>query len=193
MIGSLTGRLAWKQAPNVVVECNGVGYEVATPMSTFLELPPAGADVHLVTHLAVSDSAHVLYGFATAAERAMFRQLLRVNGVGAKMALSILSAMPADEFRSCIEREDTATLVRIPGVGRKTADRLILDLRDRLAAEERLDGGTAVRRDAGAKGEAVDALVALGYKPREVNQLVAELDGDDAEDIIRQALRRAVR
>ncbi len=132
MIGTLRGTLAFKQPPQIVVECGGVGYEVETPLSTFLELPAAGAEVRLFTHLHVREDAQILYGFSTAAEKSLFRTLLKVSGVGAKMALSVLSAMSVADFTRCVRHEDTATLVRIPGVGRKTAERLIIEMRDRL-------------------------------------------------------------
>lgn len=196
MIGSLRGRLSHKQPPQILVECGGVGYEVETPMSTFLELPGAGADVELFTHLQVRDDAHVLYGFSTRAERTLFRALLRVSGVGAKMALSILSAMGVADFARCVRHEDAAMLTRIPGVGRKTADRLIIEMRDRLeAAPATLPGQTAkAATDGDARGEAFDALVALGYKPAEVKRLLGGLDtgGQTAEDLIRKALKQAV-
>ena len=194
MIGSLKGRLAFKQAPAVTIECNGVGYEVETPMSTFLELPAAGNEVFLYTHLLVREDAQILYGFVTEEERALFRLLLKVSGVGAKMGLAILSAMSVAGFTRCVEYEDSATLVKIPGIGKKTAERLIIEMRDRIDKTPVLSDAAAVSVEAGAKTEAVDALVALGYKPKEVNQLIAKLDtdGKSSEDIIRLALKQAV-
>ncbi|MDH5620421.1 MAG: Holliday junction branch migration protein RuvA, partial [Gammaproteobacteria bacterium] len=132
MIGSLRGRLAAKHAPHIVVECNGVGYEVETPMSTFLELPATGTDLFLHTHLLVREDAQILYGFATDAERSLFRTLLKVNRVGAKMVLGILSSMTVNDFRRCVEYEDAATLSKVPGIGRKTAERLIMEMRDKV-------------------------------------------------------------
>ena len=193
MIGSLRGRLAFKQAPLIVVECGGVGYEVETPMSTFLDLPDAGAELFLHTHLLVREDAQVLYGFSSVAERTLFRTLLKVNRVGAKMALGVLSAMSADDFRRCVEYEDAAALARVPGIGKKTAERLIMEMRDRI---DRVGGapvpGEAFSVETSARSEAFDALVALGYKPNEVNRLIGKLDVADlsAEDIIRQALRQ---
>lgn len=192
MIGSLRGRLAAKQAPVIVVECHGVGYEVETPMSTFLDLPDTGSDLFLHTHLLVREDAQILYGFATEDERALFRTLLKVNRVGAKMALGILSTMSTDAFRRCVEYEDATTLSKIPGVGKKTAERLIIEMRDRIEKTGIVPGGaTAVAVDATPRSEAFDALVALGYKSNEVNKLLGKLDtdGKSAEDIIRQALR----
>lgn len=195
MIGSLKGRLIAKQAPLIIVECAGVGYEVETPMSTFLELPAIGADVFLHTHLLVRDDAHSLFGFSTRDEKTLFRLLLKVSGVGAKMSLAILSGMGVSDFERCVRYEDTAMLVKIPGVGKKTAERLIIEMRDKIEQSPAL----AIMAKAGkvatdARSEAVDALVALGYKPAEVKRLLAKLDIEDksAEDIIRLALRQAV-
>ena len=193
MIGSLRGRLTAKLAPQIVVECNGVGYEVETPMSTFLDLPELGSDLFLHTHLLVREDAQILYGFSTEDERMMFRTLLKVNRVGAKLALGILSAMSTNDFRRCVELEDTTSMSKIPGVGKKTAERLIIEMRDRIDASV-VGGGKAAPLTvaASARNEAVDALVALGYKPKEVNSLIANLDIEDksAEDIIRLALRK---
>ena len=196
MIGSLRGRLATKQAPLIVVECGGVGYEVETPMSTFLDLPAVGEELFLHTHLLVREDAQILYGFATFDERSLFRVLLKVNRVGAKLALGVLSAMSIDDFRRCVEYEDATTLARIPGVGKKTAERLIIEMRDRLGPVGVLAPGKAsVTVQASARSEAFDALVALGYKANEVNKLISTLETDDksAEDIIRLALRRVAR
>lgn len=194
MIGSIRGQLIFKQAPQIVVECSGVGYEVETPMSTFLDLPEIGTNLFLYTHLVVREDAQILYGFSTEDERLMFRTLLRVNRVGAKLALGILSAMTANDFRRCVEFEDTTALSKIPGVGKKTAERLIIEMRDRIKTAAP-GGGKAspLTPAATARTEAVDALIALGYKPKEVNNLIAKLDIDDksAEDIIRLALRQA--
>ncbi len=194
MIGSLRGLLTSKLAPQVVVECSGVGYEVETPMSTFLDLPGLGSELFLYTHLLVREDAQILYGFSTEDERLMFRTLLKVNRVGAKLALGILSAMSTNDFRRCVEFEDSNALSRIPGVGKKTAERLIIEMRDRIDAAAPGGGKAApLTVEASARNEAVDALVALGYKPKEVNNLISKLDTDNksAEDIIRLALRQA--
>jgi len=194
MIGSLRGRLVFKQAPQIVVECGGVGYEVEMPMSTFLDLPETGTDLFLYTHLLVREDAQILYGFATNDERLLFRTLLKVNRVGAKMALGVLSAMTANDFRRCVEYEDTTTLSKIPGVGKKTAERLIIEMRDRIDKVLPVAAGaTPLGAEANARSEALDALVSLGYKPNEVNKLIGKLDTDDmsAEDIIRRALKQA--
>lgn len=195
MIASLRGRLAYKQAPQIVIECAGVGYAVETPMSTFLELPAIGTDVFLHTHLLVREDAHTLYGFSQEAERWLFRTLLKISGVGAKMGLGILSAMSVRDFARCVQHEDAAMLVKIPGVGKKTAERLIIEMRDRV---KDVASTTVVPvRQSGevdARGEAFDALVSLGYKPAEVKHLLATTETDDlsAEDIIRRALKQAV-
>jgi Holliday junction DNA helicase RuvA len=195
MIGSLQGKLIAKQAPLIIVECAGVGYEVETPMSTFLELPAVGTEIFLHTHLLVRDDAHALFGFSTKDEKVLFRLLLKVSGVGAKMSLAILSGMGVSDFERCVRYEDTAMLVKIPGVGKKTAERLIIELRDKIEQSP----AQAIMAKAGkvvtdARSEAIDALVALGYKPAEVKRLLAKLDIEDksAEDIIRLALRQAV-
>jgi Holliday junction DNA helicase RuvA len=194
MIGSIRGRLAGKQAPHIVLECNGVGYEIETPMSTFLDLPQSGTEIFLYTHLLVREDAQILYGFATDDERALFRTLLKVNRVGAKMALGVLSAMTASDFRRCVEYEDAAMLSKVPGIGKKTAERLIMEMRDKVdkVGVPSLPG-QKIAVEASARSEAFDALVALGYKANEVNKLLGTLDIDDksAEDIIRQALKQA--
>ena len=195
MIGSIRGRLAFKQPPQVILDCSGVGYEIETPMSTFLELPPIGSEVFLHTHLQVREDAHTLFGFATEQEKSLFRLLLKVNGVGARMALAILSGMGVSDFYRAVQYEDTASLIRTPGIGRKTAERLIIEMRDRIekqaGAVPKSAGGTAATHS--QRSEAFDALVALGYKPQEVKSLMEQLDIDDksAEDIIRAALRLA--
>lgn len=193
MIASLQGRLAAKHAPHVVVECGGVGYEIETPMSTFLEMPETGKDVFLHTHLLVREDAHILYGFASADERSLFRILLKVNRIGAKVALAILSSMSENDFRRCIDYEDAKTLSKVPGVGPTTAKRLIMELGgklDNIGAPSL--PGTKVAAESSPRAEAFDALVALGYKANEVNKLFGKLDieGLSAEDIIRLALKQ---
>ncbi len=172
MIGRLSGAVAYKQPPFLMVDVNGVGYELESPLSTFYDLPAVGEKVTLFTHLAIRDDAHVLYGFSNESERVLFRALLKVSGVGAKVALAILSGMNADEFSVCIQNNDIASLTRLPGIGKKTAERLIVEMRDRLAKLE-LSGGGAVRPSATSStlvvdnpvSDAVGALVTLGYKP----------------------------
>jgi Holliday junction DNA helicase RuvA len=195
MIGSLRGRLARKSPPQLLLEVGGVGYELDAPMSTFYALPPAGQDVFLLTHLAIREDAHVLYGFASEAERSLFRALLRVSGVGPKIALAILSGSSVEGFAQSIAGNDLATLTRIPGVGRKTAERLVVELRDRLTAGA---GGAAAAEGGaadGAEGEALSALVALGYKTAEATRLIraAGPGAGSTEDLIRRALQGAAR
>jgi len=197
MIGYLRGRLAAKQPPALVVDVGGVGYELEAPMSTFYSLPAVGAGVLLHTHLVVREDAQLLYGFATEQERRLFRDLLKVSGVGPKIALALLSGVSVDAFALCIETQDVATLTRIPGIGRKTAERLLIEMRDRISslAATGLAGGTGLPGTAGPAAEAFAALVALGYRPAEVSRLVktVESEGATTEDIIRAALRAAAR
>lgn len=201
MIGRLRGILAEKQPPLLVLDVNGVGYEVEAPMSTFYQLPALGETVVLHTHLVVRDDAHLLFGFASESERRLFRSLIKVNGVGAKLALTILSGITADEFARSVQDNDAAALVRLPGVGKKTAERLIVEMRDRLAdweGEVALSGVVPVQAvEPGARNEtrdAISALIALGYKPPEASRLVSkvESEGLSSEEIIRGALKQAV-
>ncbi|MDJ0906062.1 MAG: Holliday junction branch migration protein RuvA [Woeseiaceae bacterium] len=195
MIGSLRGKLILKQAPLVIVECQGVGYEVETPMSTFLDLPAVGDELFLHTHLLVREDAQTLYGFSSEDERLLFRTLLKISGVGAKMGLAILSTMSVGDFQRCVEYEDAAALVKIPGVGKKTAERLIIEMRDKIEKSGGAPDAPRVTVEASPRSEAVDALMALGYKAGEVNKLIASMDtdGQSAEDIIRRALKQAAR
>lgn len=201
MIGYLHGILRDKQPPELLIEVQGVGYEVQAPMTTFYDLPVVGEAVKLFTHLAVREDAHTLYGFSKLSDRTLFRTLIKVNGVGAKMALTILSGMEAGLFASCVQAGDTASLVKLPGVGKKTAERLVVEMRDRLADWD--VSGTAVA--GGGKApiadvlnpleEAVSALVALGYKPADASRMVRAVDTEDLETeaIIRSALQSMVK
>lgn len=203
MIGRLTGTLAAKQPPSLLIDVGGVGYELEAPMSTFYDLPDAGAQVTLFTHQVVREDAHLLFGFAHESERRLFRTLLKVSGVGAKMALAVLSGMSADDFARCIETDDVTALTRLPGVGRKTAERLIVEMRDRIGADELRAGLPAAAGQgptAGARGDdpvadATSALVALGYRPGEAARMIRQVDtsGLATEDIIRRALQAVVR
>lgn len=195
MIGSLRGILASKSPPQLLVEVGGVGYEIEAPMSTFYVLPAVGQELRLLTHLAVREDAHVLYGFATEDERRLFRSLLKVTGVGPKMALSILSGVSVDAFATCVSSNDVASLTRIPGVGRKTAERLVIELRDRVTTPGAVPGMPAELAGGGAEGEAFAALVALGYKPAEASRLVKLGSGAGlaTEELIRRALQAAAR
>ncbi|HET7757413.1 MAG TPA: Holliday junction branch migration protein RuvA, partial [Steroidobacteraceae bacterium] len=155
MIGAVRGRIASKSPPQLTVEVGGLGYELEAPMSTFLHLPPVGAEVSLLTHLVVREDAHVLYAFATEEERRLFRSLIKVSGVGPKIALALLSGISVAGFAQCVQSEDVATLTRVPGVGRKTAERLIVEMRDRLAAPQLAAPGPGAAAAAGrAAGEA---------------------------------------
>lgn len=196
MIGSLRGRLLAKHPPALTVDVNGVGYELEAPMSTFYDLPATGAEVHLFTHLVVREDAQVLYGFATEAERRLFRALLRVSGVGPRIALGLLSGISVEGFLHCIEAQDAGSLVRIPGIGRKTAERLLIEMRDRVGNLAGIGEHALVAAATGnAQAEAFSALVALGYKPAEVTRLLKAADGSDGsvEDLIRRALQAAAR
>jgi len=201
VIGRLRGLVAEKRPPHLLLDVGGVGYELEAPMSTFYRLPPVGEEAVLLTHLVVREDAHQLYGFATAAERDLFRDLIRINGVGAKMALAILSGISVEAFARCVHDGDAAALVRLPGIGRKTAERLIVEMRDRVGRP-----GEAAEAGAAATGvcapvpgdpvaDAVSALVALGYRPAEATRMVEAVDtkGLASEEIIRRALQAVLR
>jgi len=190
MIGRIQGILTEKNPPQVVVVAHGVGYEIDVPMSTFYHLPRTGENVELLTHLVVREDAHLLYGFLTAGERTAFRQLLKVSGVGPKVALSVLSGLSVDDLAAAIAGQDAARLTKVPGVGKKTAERLVLELRDKLSPLT--VGGRA--QPAPARGDVVNALLALGYNDREAQAAVKELPAELAlADAIRQALKHLAR
>jgi Holliday junction DNA helicase RuvA len=198
VIGFLKGRLAVKQPPLLMVDVNGVGYELEAPMSTFYGLPATGEPVALFTHLVVREDAHILFGFGTDAERRLFRSLLKISGVGPKMALGILSGVSVDDFLRIIEAEDVTMLTRIPGIGRKTAERVIIEMRDnvqKLAAPGLAAGAAALGAAPTPQSEAFSALVALGYKPPEVTRLLKAADepGLSTTEIIRRALKSAAK
>ncbi len=199
MIGFLKGRLAAKNPPGLLIDVNGVGYELEAPMSTFYGLPAAGEPVALFTHMVVREDAHVLFGFGTEAERRLFRGLLKVSGVGPKIALGILSGSSVDDFLRIIEAEDVAMLTRIPGIGRKTAERVIIEMRDSVGKlSAGLPGAGAAAAfgvPATAQSEAFAALLALGYKPPEVTRLlkVVEDPGLTTTELIRNALKAAAK
>lgn len=194
MIGFLKGTLVAKRPPSLVLDVAGIGYEIEAPMTTFYQLPEIGAPLTLVTHLHVREDAHVLYGFSNEAERALFRRLLKVSGVGARMALAVLSGMSVEGFYECVRHKDLASLTRVPGIGRKTGERLLLEMADRLPEAEP-GGARAGDGAASAEGEARDALLALGYKPAELTKMLGALDTGalSTEEIIREALRQAHR
>lgn len=187
MIGRLSGKLAAKNPPQIVVEVGGVGYELDVPMSTFYALPATGAAIALFTHLVVREDAHLLYGFASAEERSVFRQLIRVSGIGPRTALAVLSGMSVADLAQAVAMQDAARLVRIPGIGKKTAERLLLELKGKLAETV---GGPATERGA----DVVTALVALGYSDKEALLAVKGLAPDmPLAEAIRAALKTLVR
>ncbi len=184
----------------MMVDVQGVAYEIEAPMTTFYKLPEISVEITLFTHLAIRDDAHLLFGFATQEERTMFRTLIKVNGVGAKMALTILSGMEADVFAQCIRDGDAESLVRLPGVGKKTAERLIIEMRDRLKDWEisgavSSDSNNATGRTSNQSDDAISALVALGYKPQEASRFVYAVANEEmnSEEIIREALKVSVK
>ena len=194
MIGRLRGTLITKRPPWVLVEVGGIGYELEVPMSTLYDLPDIGKEVVLLTHYAHKEDTVALYGFLRDDERALFRDLQKVSGIGARIALAVLSGVSTDEFARLVQAGDIAALTRIPGIGKKTAERIVVELRDRVGnvVASAPAGGAHVPRD--ARGEAEAALQQLGYKPVEAARLVAASvdEGDDAEAIIRKALRAAL-
>lgn len=198
MIGRLTGLIVEKQPPALVLDVNGVGYELEAPMSTFYQLPGVGEKTTLFTHLAVREDAHQLYGFYRDGDRQLFRALLRVSGIGAKMALAILSSMSSNDFARCVQSEDTAALVRVPGIGKKTAERLIIEMRDRLAklgeaGSVSPDTLSLSSRPDTPVSDAISALTALGYKPQDAQRMVKAVEAEhlSSEELIRAALKGA--
>ena len=188
MIGRIQGVLLEKNPPQITVDCVGVGYEVEVPMSTFYGLPAIGERVMLLTHLVVREDAHLLYGFGTDSERRAFRQLLKISGVGARTALAVLSGLSVAELAEAVTLQETGRLTRIPGIGKKTAERLLLELKDKLGAE--LAAPVAVNRAAPAASDVLHALVSLGYSDKEAVAVVKQLpDGLSVTDGIRQALK----
>ena len=187
MIGRIQGILVEKNFPQVIVMCNGVGYEIDVPMSTFYPLPRTGEEVTLLTHMVVREDAHLLFGFVTAGERSAFRQLLKISGVGPKVALSVLSGLSVEDLADAVAAEDAGRLTKIPGIGKKTAERLVLELRDKLPKAV-----TAVRADSGAAGsDVLNALLALGYNEREAATVVKQVPANlPLADAIRHALKQ---
>jgi Holliday junction DNA helicase RuvA len=196
MIGRLRGTLISKQPPWLMIEVGGIGYELEAPMSTIYDLPPTGKEVILLTHYAVKEDSVALYGFMHESERALFRSLQKVSGIGAKIALAVLSGVSTDHFARLVQTGDVVALTKIPGIGKKTAERIVIELRDRVDGLTSVPGarfnGADVPLD--ATGEATVALQQLGYKPAEVTRLVQKVaaEGDTAEAIIRKALRAAL-
>lgn len=192
MIGRIAGVLAEKNPPQIVIDCNGVGYEIDVPMSTFYHLPATGQKVSLQTHLIVREDAHLLYGFGTESERTTFRQLLKVSGVGPKVALAVLSGLSVNELAAAVATQDTAMLVRVPGVGKKTAERLLLELKDKVAIVSASAPGGAPGAPKGS--DVLNALLSLGYNDREALSAIKQLPADlPLADGIRQALKLLAR
>ena len=196
MIGFIRGKLVSKTPPQLVVDVQGVGYEVEAPMTTFYDLPELGEELLLHTHLVVREDAHILFAFSTEPDRVMFRTLIKVNGVGPKLALTILSGQSAEEFHRCIHDNDVQALVRLPGVGKKTAERLIIEMRDRLPdsvnSTETEQNQSPNRTKNNPRQEAISALCSLGYKAQDASKMVQNIseDGKSCEDIIRLALQK---
>ncbi|MBD2859798.1 Holliday junction branch migration protein RuvA [Spongiibacter sp. KMU-158] len=199
MIGRLRGKILEKQAPEILLDVGGVGYEVFVPMTAFYNLPALGEEVSLYTQFIVREDAQQLFGFADPQSRQLFRDLIKVNGVGPKLALTIMSGIESDEFVRCVLEDDTAALVKLPGVGKKTAERLIIEMRDRLkdwALPASASTGASASMPVDAAGEAESALVALGYKPQEAAKAIAaipEKDSLSSEALIRAALKSMIR
>jgi Holliday junction DNA helicase RuvA len=200
MIGFLRGKLFSKAPPILMLDVNGVGYELEAPMTTFYNLPVIGSEITLHTHLVVREDAHILFGFSNEADRSMFRTLIKVNGVGPKLALTILSGQSAEEFHRCIQNNDTQALVRLPGVGKKTAERLVIEMRDWLpdmgdSVDPSVTSDDKIPRVNNPKQEAISALCSLGYKPLDAGKMVQNIsaEGKSCEDIIRLALQGSVK
>lgn len=200
MIGRLRGTLAEKQPPHLILDVNGLGYELEVPMTTLYRLPPVGQALTLHTHLVVREDAQLLYGFYERRDRELFRELIRLNGVGPKLALALMSSLEVDELIRCVQAQDTSALVKVPGVGKKTAERLLVELKDRFKAWQTVpamfelvpdDGPIARAPVATAETDAVSALISLGYKPQEASKAVSAVNekGLSSEDLIRRALK----
>ncbi len=195
MIGRLQGKVIEKQAPDLLIDVQGVGYEVLVSLNTFFGVPAVGESVTLHTHFVVREDVQQLYGFGTQSERQLFRHLIKVNGVGPKMALAILSGMSANDFAICVHNNDIATLVKLPGVGKKTAERLLIEMRDKIGDVDATAGGAvAVARDIkpDIAQEAESALIALGYKPADAAKIISRVANEsvsDAGELIRLALK----
>jgi Holliday junction DNA helicase RuvA len=199
MIGRLTGKIADKQAPDVLIDVNGVGYEVQMPMTSFYELPENGEQATIYTHFVVREDAQLLYGFASKQERSLFRLLIKANGVGPKLALTILSGLTAEQFVTCVEHDDVTTLVKLPGVGKKTAERLLIEMRDRIKALDvspefmpKMSMESSLLKSNHSEFEdAVSALTSLGYSSQQANKAVKSvyIEGEDSEMLIRKALK----
>ena len=199
MIGRIRGVLVYKQPPDILVEVAGVGYEIQVPMTTLFQLPELGSEVSLVTHFVVREDAQLLYGFIDERDRSLFRQLIKISGVGPKLGLAILSGMDSSSFARCVQRDDISSLMALPGVGKKTAERLLVEMRDKLKdwlvqadAAGQAGGGVTLAPVTDIVADAEGALVALGYKPQEASRMVAAVNDDSvagSEELIRRALK----
>ncbi|HFD11025.1 MAG TPA: Holliday junction branch migration protein RuvA [Crenotrichaceae bacterium] len=193
MIGFLRGILVNKTAPQVLVDVNGVGYNLLTPMSSFYNLPEIGQEIQLVTHLSIREDAHVLFGFLSEQERDLFRSLIRINGVGPKLALAILSGISIQDFQRCVYENNVTTLVKLPGIGKKTAERLIIEMRDRLPSVVKSNeaGIGNAETTENASSEAINALISLGFKEPDARRMVAKVAKDhlNSEEMIKLALQ----
>lgn len=202
MIGRLTGILIEKQPPEILLDVQGVGYELLLPMTSFYSLPEVGQSVTLFTHFVVREDAHLLFGFAQKSDRSLFRELIKTNGVGPKLALAILSAMSVNDFAYAIEREELSKLIKIPGIGRKTAERLLVELKGKFKGQQQdffiesshLSAPTQPSAQDSASEEAISALIALGYKPADAEKMVKKIAKADlsSEQLIREALKAAL-
>lgn len=205
MIGRIQGTLVEKQPPEVLIDVGGVGYEIQMPMTSFYQLPAVGEKVTVFTHFVVREDAQLLFGFADKMERGLFRELIKANGVGPKLGLTILSGMSAPQFLTSVQNEDVSALVSLPGIGKKTAERLVVELKDRLAKFGKSENVELPTFDGGKQGETIvavndareeaqSALVALGYKPQQASKLVNSVyqDGMESEAVIREALKAAL-
>ena len=192
MIGRIQGKLLEKNPPQILVDVHGVGYEIDVPMSTFYNLPDIGQEVTLLTHFVVREDAQLLYGFASAKERATFRQLFKISGIGARTALAVLSGMSVEALAQAVSQQESAILTRVPGIGKKTAERLVLELKGKLGAD--LDGVTLVAAPGDNRADVAAALTALGYSDREANAAAKKLPADiSVSDGIREALKSMAR
>ena len=192
MIGRIQGKLLEKNPPQILVDVHGVGYEIDVPMSTFYNLPDIGQEITLLTHFIVREDAQLLYGFATAKERAAFRQLIKISGVGARTALAVLSGMSVDALAQAVAQQECAMLTRVPGIGKKTAERLVLELKGKISAE--LDGVALSAAAGDNRADVAAALVALGYSDREANAAAKKLPADISVSAgIREALKSMTR
>lgn len=199
MIGRLTGLVADKQAPDVLIDVNGIGYEVQLPLTSFYELPEEGQQTTIYTHFVVREDAQLLYGFSSKQERSLFRLLIKANGVGPKLGLTILSGLTAEQFVTCVEQDDVTTLVKLPGVGKKTAERLLIEMRDRIKALDVAPDfapklsieSSLLKNNNNEFDDAVSALVSLGYSSQQANKAVksVHVEGEASEVLIRNALK----